>query len=71
MKNATIYGNEYLFSEGALLSLEYRPCTPKNWTEENKNETCLFNASEPDALEKQLQKSKDYVGDALIEILFN
>jgi hypothetical protein len=44
---------------------------PKNRTEANKNETCLYNASEPDALKKKLQESKDYVGDALMEILFN
>jgi len=71
MENATIFGDEYLFSENSLLTLEYRPCMPKNRTEANKNETCLYNASEPDALKKKLQESKDYVGDALMEILFN
>ena len=69
--NTTIYG-DYVSGFSRSLSIVYRPCVPKQKTDLNMNETCLIDdITNQTQLDAMLDRSKKYVNNAQLEIMYN
>ena len=69
--NMTIYG-DYVSGVKRQLSIVYRPCVPKQKTDLNMNETCLIDdITNQTQLDAMLDRSKKYVNNAQLEIMYN